>query len=99
MDKNKFTTDDLVGVVIGFLKEQKKEDNPYITKEGLSFLGGYCKANNTIDLIEQEKYNKLLKDFENLISKYETQQIELDIAKNKFNELLRKQNKKRWFRW
>ena len=99
MDKKQFTTDDLVGVVLAFLKEQKKEDNPYITKEGLSFLSGYCKANNTIYLVEQDKYDKLLKDFEDLISKYETQQVELDIAKNKFNELLRKQNKKRWFKW
>ena len=103
MDKSGFTTDDLVGVVLGFLREQKKEDNPYITKEGLSFLSGYCKGNNTISLIESEKYDKLLKDFEELIEKYSELKHDTEQLKTNHKALLfdyhKLKQKKRWFKW
>ena len=73
-EDNTKSVGDLKGNLIAWLKESGFEKdptkNPYITESGLAYLNGYCQSNDTINLIKQEKYDEVLKDFEELIEKY-----------------------------
>jgi hypothetical protein len=71
MSKDVFEIADLKGAISGWLTQSKGEDDIYLTEQGKAYLNGYLQANNTISLIKLEKYNQLLKDYENLLNRYE----------------------------
>ena len=65
-----FQTDDLRGVLTAWLNDSTSDPSSYLTKEGMSYLNGFCQANNTIGLIKLEKYNEVLENQKDLIEKY-----------------------------
>lgn len=72
-----FQVDDLKGVVLSWLKEEGSKPEDYVTRNGLAFVNGYAKANNTVSLIKVEKFTELTDKYEDLIGKYEQSKKDL----------------------
>ena len=70
-----FTVEEVKGSLIAWLKTAQEGNTAhpllYLTENGIAFLSGFTQAHNTIELIKKEKYDELLINFENLITKYD----------------------------
>lgn len=98
-EKVVFQTEDARGIILAWVNASKQPNNPdtppseYLTKEGMSFLNGYLQASNTMNLIKQEEYNKLLDNYEILIQDYEDAQKDIVELNNKVHGLRMMLNK------
>ena len=83
-----FEADDMRGLVVAWLKDSTSIPSTYITKEGMAYLNGFLQSSNTIALVKHEKYDEVVKNYEELIDKYAELKVKKDpLYKRIFNFL------------